>query len=102
MRASGGKRNESGRREEEEAMMMTASMLSCKGRCWGYRANDVGKEEVMEMDNNDEPFGASGGGATWRCCTAGGGWTSATPMLTAPKPWWGVVIDKLFPLLIYC
>jgi hypothetical protein len=38
---------------------------------------------------------------TWWCCT-GGGWASATPMPMAPMQWWGVVIDKLIPSLIYC
>jgi len=35
---------------------------------------------------------------TWRRCT-GGGWTSAMPTPTAPMRWWGVVIEKLIPLL---
>jgi hypothetical protein len=34
--------------------MMAVAMLSRKSRQWGYRDNDDGKEEVVEVDNKDK------------------------------------------------
>jgi hypothetical protein len=53
-RASGGQRDESGWGKEEEAMITLAAMLSHESRRWGYRDDDDGKEEVVEVDDNDE------------------------------------------------
>ena len=54
MKAGGGQRDERGRGEEEEAMMTVAAMLSRESRRWGDHGNDDGKEEVVEVDNNDK------------------------------------------------
>ena len=43
-------------------MMTVTRMLSCKGRWWGVRDNNDGKEEGVEVDDNDETIAASGGG----------------------------------------
>ena len=43
-------------------MMTVTRMLSCKGSWWGVHDNDDGKEEVVEVDVNDETIVASGGG----------------------------------------
>ena len=42
--------------------MPVVAMLSCKGSWWGVHDNDDGKEEVVEVDVNDETIVASGGG----------------------------------------
>ena len=34
--------------------MTAAAMLSCKSRRWGYRNDDDGEEEVVEVDDNDK------------------------------------------------
>ena len=35
-------------------MMTAAAMLSCERRRWGYRDDDDGEEEVVEVDDNDK------------------------------------------------
>ena len=35
-------------------MITLAAMLSHESRRWGYRDDDDGKEEVVEVDDNDE------------------------------------------------
>ena len=41
-------------------MMMVAGMLSRKGRRWGNRDDDDGKDEVVEVDDNNETVVAAG------------------------------------------
>ena len=48
-KAGSGQCNESGQGEEEEAMMTVAAMLPREGRRWGDRADNDGKEEVVEV-----------------------------------------------------
>ncbi len=40
--------------------MMAVAMLSCESRRWGYRNNNEGKEEVVEVDYYDETVVVSG------------------------------------------
>jgi hypothetical protein len=42
-------------------MMTELGMLSHEGRQWGNHDNNDGKEEVVEVDDNNEPLAVSGG-----------------------------------------
>ena len=49
--------------------MTTAAMLSRECRRWGDRDDDDGKEEVVEVDDNNETVAASGVAAGERAGT---------------------------------
>ena len=72
--------------------MMAVAMLSRKSRQWGYRDNDDGKEEVVEVDDSDETVAASRGGGRRK-----GGFEESlrrTARPTAPTGQMGVVTMK--------
>jgi hypothetical protein len=74
--------------------MTVAAMLSREGRQWGDCADNDGKEEVVEveLDDNDETVAALGGGGRQK-----GGFKESsrrTARPTAPKGWMGAVTTK--------